>query len=184
MTLDRFYSKPNFYLRRLHQISIALFYEETGKVGITPTQFTVLYVLRDRPGIDQETVSQLAALDKVTTVKVIARLKDRELITKSRSLRDRRASVLELTAKGRKTVERMEPMLDRSAARLIAPLTTSEQATLIKLLSKLAEHNNSLSRAPLNLESREKDKRSRGGAPFGSSSLKSRFLDSRTRTEP
>lgn len=184
MTLDRFYSKPNFYLRRLHQISVALFYEETGEVGITPTQFTVLYVLRDRPRIDQGTVSQLAALDKVTTVKVIARLKARELITKSRSLEDRRASVLELTAKGKKIVEKMEPMLDRSAARLVAPLTGPERIELLRLLSKLAEYNNSISRAPLNLKMREKDKGKRSSAPYGSSSLKNRYLNSRTRTEP
>jgi len=156
MSLDRFYSQPGFFLRRLHQISIALFYEEAGSMGITPTQFVTLYIVREFPGTDQGTLCQLAALDKATVVKVVDRLKSRGLITKDKSTEDRRASVLRITPKGSEVIDEMEPMLNRSAARMTAPLTVREHAILMKLLLKLAEHNNALSRAPLNRDAADK----------------------------
>ena len=184
MSLNRFYSKPGFYLRRLHQISVALFYEEAGDQDLTPTQFSVLYVLHNQPNIAQSQVTQLAALDKVTVVNVVARLIEKGLVIKTRSTEDRRASVLALTDTGSAKVEAMEPALDRSAARLVAPLDSNELDTFMSLLAKLAEHNNLLSRAPLNKSALKANPSETKTAPFGSDSLEPRFLDDPDKTEP
>ena len=51
--LEELYQRPGFLIRRAQQIAVSLFLEETGELGITNTQYGILMVLKDRPGIDQ-----------------------------------------------------------------------------------------------------------------------------------
>ena len=39
-------------IRRVHQIAVSLFLEETGSLGITNRQWGILFVLKHRPEID------------------------------------------------------------------------------------------------------------------------------------
>src|SRR5258708_17582135 len=52
-SLAELYQRPGFLIRRAQQIAVSLFLEETGELGITNTQYGILTVLKDRPGLDQ-----------------------------------------------------------------------------------------------------------------------------------
>ncbi|MND02595.1 hypothetical protein D3C83_220300 [compost metagenome] len=52
---------------------------------------------------------------------------------------DRRVKLLDLSALGRSTLRTVEPAVRRVQERLLAPLTSSEAETLVRLLTKVAE---------------------------------------------
>src|SRR5688572_32123944 len=85
MSLDLFYSRAGHMIRRLNQISTAIFLEETAELGLTSVQYASLNVIERKPGIDQVTLSSMAAFDKTTLVKVLDRLVDKGLVTRKQS---------------------------------------------------------------------------------------------------
>jgi len=151
MSLDKFYSRPGHLIRRLNQISMALFAEETGALDLTSVQYAALNMIHEVPGIDQASLSDMIAFDKTTIVKVLDRLVDKGLITRTRSDTDRRTNHLHATPKGAQLLKDIHPMLDRSDKRILAPLSAVEQRTFMELLSRLVQVNNIYSRAPLTL---------------------------------
>ncbi|MFT7595526.1 MAG: DNA-binding MarR family transcriptional regulator, partial [Paracoccaceae bacterium] len=96
------YAMPGHLIRRLNQISVALFADRMAGAGLTltPVQFSALSAIRTRPGIDQATVAGLVAYDRATMGKVIDRLEGRGLIRRTTSPTDRRAKELTLTEQG------------------------------------------------------------------------------------
>ena len=49
--------QPGYYIRRLQQIAVAIFLEETEAHGITPVQYAALHAAQRDPGLDQNIVS-------------------------------------------------------------------------------------------------------------------------------
>src|ERR1700722_8550934 len=88
--LEELYRRPGFMIRRVHQIAVALFIEETGKLGVTNRQYGILFVLKHRPGIDQITVANLLGLDRSTTGMVVKKLEEDGLVARSVGVQDRR----------------------------------------------------------------------------------------------
>jgi DNA-binding MarR family transcriptional regulator len=155
LPLDTFYSRPGHLIRRLNQISQGLFQEEAGSLGLTSVQYAALSMIREVPGIDQVRLSSLIAFDKTTIVKVLDRLVEKKLITRTRSPDDRRSNLLHATDDGVKVLKQIEPMLDRSDRRIVAPLSAAEQRQFMELLTRLVHVNNVYSRAPMDQELRD-----------------------------
>lgn len=152
MSLEKFYSRPGHLIRRLNQISAGLFVEEAGSLGLTTVQFAALNMIKEVPNIDQASLSDMIAFDKTTIVKVLDKLVQKGLITRTRSATDRRTNHLDITPKGREVIARIQPMLDRSDARILAPLSAADQRKFMELLTQLVQVNNAYSRAPLSHE--------------------------------
>lgn len=155
MSLEKFYSRPGHLIRRLNQISMALFFEETQALGLTSVQYASLNMIAEVPGIDQVSLSNMIAFDKTTIVKVLDRLVDKQLITRSRSETDRRINHLNITPEGTALLKEIHPMLDRSDKRILAPLSDSDQRKFMEMLSRLVQVNNIYSRAPLDTSLQE-----------------------------
>ena len=155
MTIHKFYSRPGHLIRRLQQISVALFLEETGSLGLTTVQYAALNMIREMPDIDQVRLSNMIAMDKTTIVKVIDRLEEKGLITRTRSPTDRRINHLNVTPRGHEVLKQIQPMLDRSDGRILAPLGRADQRKFMEMLTQLVHVNNLYSRAPLKSELRE-----------------------------
>jgi DNA-binding MarR family transcriptional regulator len=155
MSLEKFYSRPGHLIRRLNQISMALFFEETQPLDLTSVQYAALNMIQEVPGIDQASLSNMIAFDKTTIVKVLDRLVDKGLITRTRSKTDRRINHLHVTTKGTQVLREIHPMLARSDKRILAPLSESDQRKFMEMLSRLVQVNNIYSRAPLDTALRE-----------------------------
>ena len=61
---------PGHYIRRLHQIAVAIFLQETEAHGLTPVQFAALHQAAATPGVDQRTLARSIGLDTSTTAGV------------------------------------------------------------------------------------------------------------------
>ena len=101
------------------------------------------------PGIDQAALSDMIAFDKTTLVKVLDRLVDKGLLTRTRSGADRRVNQLHATVRGTQLLRDMHALVDRSDKRILAPLNAAEQRSFMELLTRLVQVNNIYSRAPL-----------------------------------
>ncbi|MBX9842219.1 MAG: MarR family winged helix-turn-helix transcriptional regulator [Xanthobacteraceae bacterium] len=149
MTLDLFYSRAGHLIRRMNQISVAIFLEETAELGLTTVQYAALNMIEEVPDIDQVTLSNRIAFDTTTLVKVLDRLVEKGLITRKQSSSDRRRHVLNVTPKGREVVRKIIPMIDRCEQRILAPLGSADRRKFLELASRVVDVNNVYSRAPL-----------------------------------
>src|SRR5215216_378371 len=147
--LARLYRRPGFMIRRAHQIAVSLFLEETGALGITTTQYGILAVLAQRPGIDQVSVAKLLGLDRSTTGMVVNKLEEAGLIGRGIGVRDRRRRSLQLTRAGKTMLARLAAPAERAQARVLAPLGPRERVLFLDTLDKLMRSFNGSTRVPL-----------------------------------
>lgn len=145
------YSMAGHLIRRLNQISVSVFADRMKEAGIdlTQVQFGALLALSGNPDIDQATLAGLIAHDRVTMGAVLDRLQNKGLIERRTSPRDRRAKVLKLTAKGTALLERVTPIVWALQTDILAGLDETERAEMLRLMQKVTDAGNELSRAPL-----------------------------------
>ena len=139
---------PGHYIRRLQQIAVAIFLDETQGHGVTPVQYAALYAALRQPGLDQRTLAATIGFDTSTIAGVIDRLERRELIQRSASPDDKRVRLLTLTTAAEALLDALVPGMLRAQARMLAPLPAADRTRFMAMLKTLVEANNELSRAP------------------------------------
>lgn len=140
--------QPGHHIRRLHQISVGIFLQELGDIGITPVQYAALQTVANQPGIDQRTLARTIALDASTTGGVLDRLEQRGALERRTAAQDRRARQLWLTDAGAQLLAGAVPAMLAAQRQILAPLTERQQAEFMRLLRIVVDQNNALSRAP------------------------------------
>jgi DNA-binding MarR family transcriptional regulator len=147
--LEELYRRPGFMIRRVHQIAVALFIEETGKLGVTNRQYGILFVLNHRPGIDQISVANLLGLDRSTTGMVLKKLEQDGLVARSVGAHDRRRHSLRLTRAGKKLLSELAEPARKAKNRALSAFTPREQKLFLALLDKFTRAFNGSTRVPL-----------------------------------
>src|SRR5204863_4631993 len=132
--LEELYQRPGFLIRRAQQIAVSLFLEETGELGITNTQYGILMVLKDRPGIDQISLAKLLGLDRSTTGMVLGKLEKAGLIGRHVEKDDRRRRALALTPDGARILEQLAEPARRAQMRVLSAFSPEERTTFLRLL--------------------------------------------------
>lgn len=127
-------AQPGHSIRRLHQIAVALFMEETAGSGVTPVQFAAMAAVHGEPGIDQRTLAANIAFDTSTIGGVIDRLEKRGLMRRLTSPTDRRVRLLELTPDGETLLHSLVPAVLKTQERLLAPLPPEQRHQFDALL--------------------------------------------------
>jgi MarR family transcriptional regulator, lower aerobic nicotinate degradation pathway regulator len=140
--------QPGYAIRRLHQISVGIFLQEVGELGVTPVQYAALQMVHNQPGIDQRTLARSIALDTSTTAGVVDRLAARGWLERQASSSARRIRQLVLTDAGRATLAEVAPAMLRAQEHILAPLSPRQRADFMAMLQTLVTQNNALSRAP------------------------------------
>jgi DNA-binding MarR family transcriptional regulator len=139
---------PGHYIRRLHQIAVAIFLQETEAHGLTPVQYAALSKVGMTPGVDQRTLARSIGLDTSTIAGVIDRLEARGLMQRKASPEDRRVRLLSLSKAGLDMLAAVEPDMLKAQQRILEPLPVTERDKFMRMLRKLVVANNELSRAP------------------------------------
>ena len=143
------YQLPGHLIRRCHQISVALFFEECAAFDITPQQYAVLRALAANDGVDQITLAGLAAFNRTTAGEIVERMESAGLVARRNSKLDRRMKNIFITEMGRRLLADANAAVRRVQERLLTPLDRDERARFIEYLARIASENNELSRAPL-----------------------------------
>lgn len=133
------YTRPGFLLRRAHQISAAVFENESRAVGLTPAQFGVLTVLGASPGIDQSSLARALGFDKVTVLRVLRGLEQRGMVQRLPAPASRRNLSVRLSNEGEKLLVKARKPAELAYNRLMSPLSPEQQLQLVALLQQLTE---------------------------------------------
>ena len=130
---------PGYQIRRLQQLAVAVFATRVAQAGfdLTPVQFGALTAIADTPGLDQATLANQIAIDRVTIGGVIDRLCQKGYVTRSINPEDRRARLLELTLTGKEILSRVTPVVIELQADILSSLLPAERGMFLKLLKKV-----------------------------------------------
>lgn len=139
---------PGHQIRRLHQIAVGLFIDETAEHDLTPVQFAALAAVARQPGLDQRTLARTIGFDTSTIAGVVDRLERRALMQRHPDPDDRRVRRLALTPDGQALLAAVLPAMRRAQDRILAPLQADDRRRFMQLLDRLVEGNNASSRAP------------------------------------
>ena len=138
---------PGHHIRRLQQIAVGIFMDETADVNVTPVQFALLFAAAQEAGLDQRTLAGRIGLDTSTIGAVVDRLEGRELIERKVSPNDKRVRLLSVTPAGAKLLQRVMPAMLRAQDRMLAPLPKADRQKFMKMVKRIVEENNAWSRA-------------------------------------
>jgi DNA-binding MarR family transcriptional regulator len=153
--------RPGHLIRRLQQISFAIFVDQARKFEITPVQYSAIFAIDNHPGIDQTALCNIIAFDRSTIGDVVTRLERKRLIKRRHGSLDRRTKSLYITPLGRRLLRDIEPAVAATQRLILAPLKAGERSAFMRMLKQLVHLNNEHSRAPL----RPKDARHRRHRP-------------------
>ena len=128
---------PGHLIRRAHQVSVAIFMEETAVFDVTPVQFAILNALLEDPGEDQVTLARKVAFDAATFGSVIARLEGRGWVRREPDAADRRRKLLWVTPQGTEVALKMKRAVGKVQQRILQPLSAGEREQLVGLLDRL-----------------------------------------------
>ena len=109
--------------------------------GVTPEQYHVLRVLRDAgtAGTPLSTIGERSPAGDPDVTRLLDRLEQRGLATRTRDAADRRVVTARITSEGRQLLEKLEDSVAALHARQLGPLGERALRELRRLLHKAAE---------------------------------------------
>jgi DNA-binding MarR family transcriptional regulator len=131
-------SSPSHLLHRAQQFAAELHITALGPQGLTQRQLAVLAVLARQDGVSQSDLVAKTGIDRSTLAEMVARMVNKGLATRVKSLSDSRANAVSLTELGRTAFEAAVPKLADIDAGVLARLPASKRALFVDLLKRLA----------------------------------------------
>jgi DNA-binding MarR family transcriptional regulator len=126
-----------YALRRAQLASTAEFLEAMKEVDLRPTQFSVLILINENPGVRQTEVCAALGLQKANFVPLLNELERRGLAERRPGVPDRRASALHLTEHGTAVLRRALDLHSQWEDRVSSRLGPKGREQLLALLRKL-----------------------------------------------
>lgn len=143
------YDMPGHLIRRLQQIAVSIWLDETETSGLRPVQYAAISAIRAFPAMDQMTLSRVLAFDRSTIQDVVVRLVDRGWVRRDADPDDLRRRVLFVTPEGEAILDGMVEDNKRAQTRILAPLSEEERVVFLEMITRIVQVNNRFSRAPL-----------------------------------
>jgi DNA-binding MarR family transcriptional regulator len=125
-------------LRRVVQLLRASSVDAEKKLGLSSAQLFVLSKLRDHGHISLGKLALLTNTHQSSVSVVVARLVDRDLVTRRASKSDGRRLELSLTARGRRLIERAPDAAQERLADAIEALPPAWRMQLARALDRIA----------------------------------------------
>lgn len=126
-----------YTLRRAQMSAVAEFLDAFREIELRPTQFAVLTIINENPGIRQTEVCEALGIQKANFVPLLNELERRGLAQRKPSAADRRSSALYLTPLGADTLQRARAIHESYEHRFVARLGRRGCDQLLALLNRL-----------------------------------------------
>lgn len=140
VALADLYGRPAFMIRRAHQIATSIFTSSCAELGLTPSQFSLMFVLRHRGPVGQNELGRLVSLDRSTTALVVRGLRARELVDTTPDPSDRRKTIVRLTNQGRLLLSRAEKLNAKASDKLLSAFDPHQANAFLSLLETLTSN--------------------------------------------
>ena len=125
------------YISQLYRRGGIFVTKEMEKYNIGQGQFMFLLELYIEDGSNQEELSKVLKIDKVTTARAIKKLEEEGYLIRYKDEKDKRSNKIYLTQKGRDVKENIFSVLDEWERKISEHLDESEKELMIKLLKKV-----------------------------------------------
>ncbi|MBT8445543.1 MAG: winged helix-turn-helix transcriptional regulator [Gammaproteobacteria bacterium] len=120
-----------------NKLSATLAAMYADRFALTVPEWRVMAVLGQLPGLSADQVCAATEMDKVTVSRAVSRLNDSGRLQRGTSEKDRRRSVLALSAAGEEVYRQVIPLAREFEQEILAELTDDERHTLDRLLKIL-----------------------------------------------
>lgn len=127
-------------LSKLGHRAKRLFMQRLVPLGLKPNHVQVLAYLSAHPGASQRDLVDSLRVTPSTIVDLIDELEGRDLAVRDRNPRNRRASVVSLTRRGRAMLTRTLALSREVEAQLLAPLGAADRERLLGYLRTMDEY--------------------------------------------
>jgi len=107
--------------------------------GLTDVQFNLMMLLKHQngpEGLNQSRLSNMMLVNRANITSLIDRMEKAGLVTRTSAPSDRRHNIIKLTGRGKKLLEKIEPLYTKEIKRIMASLKDTEQRSLIAMLEK------------------------------------------------
>jgi DNA-binding MarR family transcriptional regulator len=135
--LRRVAARPTWLLSRANARAQGLLADAFGAEGVRGYHFRLLAALDQYGPSSQADLGRHTGIDRSDVVAALNELVERGLAQRQPDLSDRRRNVISLTERGADTLERLDAVLDDVQEAVLAPLTSGERTTLVRLLARL-----------------------------------------------
>lgn len=115
------------------------FADRLSVLKLTPPHAGILRRLVQSPGISQRELATALGMHASRLVAVLDEMETLGLLTREANAEDRRTYSLQVTAKGRQTMEQIAAISQQHNEALCAALNEEERAVLVGLLQRIAD---------------------------------------------
>ena len=137
LSLGRLDGLLGFHLRMASAAVARDFAAAMDDLGLTQKQRAVLELIAANPGISQIDIAAALGMDRATTMSVVDRLDERDLLTRTASQRDRRRQELGRTEAGRATLADARRRIAAHERRFVARRGPERAAQFMTLLREI-----------------------------------------------
>src|SRR5262245_25403234 len=128
-----------YQIRRAQTRLFAHFGERLEHLNVTPGQLGLLVLISANPGINQVALARAVGIERATLGEFIDRFEREKLVERRGLIGDRRSYALHLTRRGQEFLDGAIPEVMAHETEFTDHLTAAERATLLKLLTKMAD---------------------------------------------
>ena len=126
-----------YHVRRASLATTGLFMECMEPFSLRPVDFSVLNLLQQNADITARQVCRALGVLPPNLVSVITALEKRGAVVRRPHARDKRSEILQLTASGKKLIEKAQQAAFASDMAATERLTARDRTALVRLLKKL-----------------------------------------------
>lgn len=130
-----------FWMRMVSNHVSHAFAQKIAAHGITVAEWVVLREMFDSDVTSPSALAESIGLTRGAVSKLVERLREKKLLTRTEAAGDRRYQDVALTAAGRALVPKLAALADANDAEFFSHLTAAERKTLLALLRRLAAAN-------------------------------------------
>jgi DNA-binding MarR family transcriptional regulator len=141
---------PGFMIRILQLLNFEAFYRHFEPLGLSPVEYAILITVRDNKSVTQSELAAVLKMHLPNLVKILAGMEEAGIMKRKRSVRDKRAVELSLSAAGLRRANEASRLGEAFNAKTLAPLSKPEQAAFVQMLARLVEaYRRELSRSEI-----------------------------------
>lgn len=137
--LSDIFKSFGFLTGKVEQMLEEDFIEQLKPYGINARQFGVLIRIKERPNTSQKEIAEDLKIDRTSMVDHVDRLESLHYINRDKNSNDRRSYCLNLTEKGKKTVDDCLELMNQSEREVLSALEDEEKDAFKKYLIKIVK---------------------------------------------
>jgi MarR family 2-MHQ and catechol resistance regulon transcriptional repressor len=109
--------------------------------GITDVQLNMMMMLghqgEHEGGLSQARISEMMLVNRANITSLVDRMEKAGFVIRTAAAGDRRYNIIKLTKKGKRLLEKVEPLYAKEVTRIMSVLSDGEKKKLIKMLEKV-----------------------------------------------